>query len=977
MQKGSDSSCFAAMLRRSVKGSLIFMAVVLCWGNAAQAQQQEREWRDDFRNTARIQSFNNVVLDFTNISGADTGQVSLLTIDSTLATGSDFRVFLRGIEAGYIGKKAVRTVVDIDVFPANPNFYLITDAGTKSVFTYNNVQNSAGAGDIGFQIDLAFTPADAFSFVENGRPQVIITGFDDADGAGHVVKYDLEGGPTIVWEYNAISDALKLLRPSDAVVIPNQLNKIIICDTGNDRLIEADVTIPNSDAGLRVLTGESFRSPVDVEVDQNRPNVYLVTDQGNHRVVLVQRSGDTLTRIFQFGTGVAGNSNTTLTRPNDADILDNDNILISDAGNNRLIEVTPAGSIFFRFESPLPSLTDADRIADNRTLVAYRSNGSDVTPQKLAYVTKDSIISRIFSFGRAVDFDSLYWFGEDFNTPGRDGTRIRLRMRSSNSRSDILTRPFYGPTSQSSSYDLRSNAINPIHEQNGDSLFQFQVSLETSGPLRTPVLTGIRATSHFIRFEDPGTVVSTVISDSANKVVTDWRLLAFPTKGQFVTVDILDAQNNAVLASFNETENSVTSLSARAPALRGKQALRLRATLRTNSPFMMANTPVLESWRIGYTVMDTGPSRTSFTDAQFNPTDVFKLANAPSDSVFISVNDPTLAPTAGIRDTVRVMLRSTLTQDSVSVLLRVNPTNFAEFRGGLPAAFDTVARTNDSLEVQDRDVLMVSYVDPLDPADISGDTAMVVQRSFAQLRIENISGASIDSTEVSGLIYLRVTGETDQNLSAAAVDSIQAVLISRLGGEQEVVTLHEIAANAGEFRTRIGILVTDVPTANGDSRLRVSAGDDVYASYTDPFAGDVAADTIAVRGGGPPVNPLSEPFALDVAPNPFVSSQGHQLLRLQARVRSGNMSIQRVEIYNLASDLVTTIPSGQVLFNGRSTIAATDGAVITDGWWNRRSDNGAAVASGTYFVKFFVRLTGQPQGRDGETSVIRKLVIIQ
>ncbi len=976
MQKGSDSSCFASPPSQSMRGCLIFLAWFCCLPAIGFAQQQEREWRDDFQNTNRIESFRNMVVNTRGILGADTGQVSLLSIDSTLTTGSDFRVFLRGIDGSYIGKKPVKTVVDIDVFPANPNFYLITDAGTKSVFTYNNVDGSPGAGDIGFSIDLTFTPADAYPFVENGRSKVIITGSDDADGAGHVVKYDLEGGPTIVWEYSVTRQDLKLLRPSDAVAVPTNLNQVIICDTGNDRLLAVDLTVPG-DAGVTVLSGEGFRTPVDVEVDRSDANLYLVTDQGNHRVVLVRRSGNTLTRIFQFGTGSPETSPAGLTRPTDADLTDNGNVLICDAGNNRLIEVTRTGSIFFRFESELRSLTDADRITGNKTLAAYRSNGTEVTPRRLAYATTDSIISQIFSFGRAVDFDSLFWEGEDLGTAGREGTRLRLRMRSSNSRSDILTRPFYGPTSQTDFYDNRRSAINPIHEQNGDSLFQFLVRLETTSPLRTPVLTKIKATSHFIRYETPGVLLSKVIKDSVDKVITDWRLLAFPHQGQGITVEVINAQNNAVLASFTEAEDPIGSLSARVPGLRGKQELRLRATLRTSSPFLMANTPVLESWRLVYAVMAKGPSRITFANAKFAPVEVYQFAKLPSDSIFIAVQDPTLAPTAGTRDTVAVQVFSTLTEDSARVVLRVNPQNFAEFRGGLPAAFNAARRSNDTLEVKDRDLLIVRYLDPDDRSDVSRDSARVIQRSFARLRIENIDGARIDSTDVGGLFHLRVTGESDQNLSPTAIDSIEAlVFVNKQNGEQELVRLFEIAVDAGEFRTRQPIQVAGVPTASRDFRLRAAGGDDIIARYTDPVAGDVTADTIAVRSGVPSVEPLSEAFSIDLAPNPFQASK-HSQLRLRARVRSGTLTIQRVEIYNLASDLVATIPGTRISLNGRNTITAADNAVIADGWWNRRTDEGASVASGTYFAKVFVRLAGQPRGLDGEAVQLRKFVIIQ
>ncbi len=69
----------------------------------------------------------------------------------------------------------------------------------------------------------------------------------------------------------------------------------------------------------------------------------LIADQGNQRIIVVDRKGDIL---WQYGTtGVAGMGPNQLNNPNSGEILENGNILIADQGNNRIIEVKPDGTL--------------------------------------------------------------------------------------------------------------------------------------------------------------------------------------------------------------------------------------------------------------------------------------------------------------------------------------------------------------------------------------------------------------------------------------------------------------------------------------------------------------------------------------------------------------------------------------------------------------------------------------------------------
>jgi len=67
----------------------------------------------------------------------------------------------------------------------------------------------------------------------------------------------------------------------------------------------------------------------------------LITDQGNQRIIEVRQADKTI--VWQYGTnGITGNGPDQLSNPNSAELLANGNVLIADENNNRAIEVTHA-----------------------------------------------------------------------------------------------------------------------------------------------------------------------------------------------------------------------------------------------------------------------------------------------------------------------------------------------------------------------------------------------------------------------------------------------------------------------------------------------------------------------------------------------------------------------------------------------------------------------------------------------------------
>ncbi len=721
-------------------------------------------------------------------------------------------------------------------------------------------------------------------------------------------------------------------------------------------------------------------NPVDVDVDSSDPSgsVYLVTDQFNHRIELVQRVGNGGTSRTVFGVkGVPGNSRTLLNRPTDADFLNNGNIQISDAGNNRLIEVTRQGVFVRQFAHPLLNLNDADRIErgvhQGKMIVASKNTQatSVVTAKRLGYAS-EVYISPSRDFLRLVDFDTITW--SDSLPPG---TNIRLQLRTVRNASDTTNAPWLGPTGPSDFYTVKSTPINPAHD--GDRIYQFRAFLSTTSNLETPLLRSVKVKAHFFVADSEGVVVSREIRDASNVIITSWRMLRFQSKlptvpGASLQVDILDSTGTQLFAEFPASitpGNPFEIDPDRVPALRGRQAIRLRAKLKTENAFV---TPQLLNWEVEWSAVRFGPSQIQFANRNLDPLSFFRLSNTNKDSAYIVLND---ANAQAIFDTITVQVQSKRVGDRESFFLRIDPANRAFFstRSGIPLVFSNEPTLNNKkLEVRDRDTLFVSYVDPRDVNDRSSATAIVVQRVKGTIQIENIANVSRDTLAIGDFAFVRVLGETDHNLSPTKRDTIFALLRDSQTSDQEMLALFELANpntptvfNTGNFRSTTGVRLVRDGSPRGDAKLFTSVGNVITASFEDDF--DLTEDfaTIIDSAG---IFITSEPFILEIAPNPYRQQSGKPF-KLRAATRNGEMLIRKVEIFNLAGDRVTTIGEGQILFKGRPTLSARLGRVEVNNWWSLKDNNFSAVASGTYFAKFDVLVNSEPR-----TKVI-KFVIVQ
>ena len=103
----------------------------------------------------------------------------------------------------------------------------------------------------------------------------------------------------------------------------------------------------------------------------------LITDQGNERIIEVRRTDNAI--VWQYGeNGVGGNGPNQLNNPNGAELLANGNILISDENNNRAIEVThttPSKIVAtFTARGTVSGVAFASRLPNGNTLLTDSNN---------------------------------------------------------------------------------------------------------------------------------------------------------------------------------------------------------------------------------------------------------------------------------------------------------------------------------------------------------------------------------------------------------------------------------------------------------------------------------------------------------------------------------------------------------------------------------------------------------------------------
>jgi hypothetical protein len=131
-------------------------------------------------------------------------------------------------------------------------------------------------------------------------------------------------------------------------------------------------------AGVTGSGSNELNTPVQAAVLSGFPGHpgfhVIIADQGNQRIIVVDVRKHI---VWQYGTtGIAGNGKNQLNNPNSAEVLENGHILIADESNNRVIEITPAGSIVktFTIGGSLNGAAFASRLPNGHTLISDAGN---------------------------------------------------------------------------------------------------------------------------------------------------------------------------------------------------------------------------------------------------------------------------------------------------------------------------------------------------------------------------------------------------------------------------------------------------------------------------------------------------------------------------------------------------------------------------------------------------------------------------
>ena len=167
----------------------------------------------------------------------------------------------------------------------------------------------------------------------------------------------------IVWQY-----AGGMAFPHSAERLPG--GDTLISDTGHDRVFRvngAGEIVWTSDdwgGGRGALSdGSHLHYPNDAELLDN--GHLLITDRNNDRVIEVDEAGQVVWSYDQ------------LTRPHNGDRLANGNTLIANSEENVIVEVSPAGEIVWSYggHGILDWPRDADRLDNGHTLITDSRGG--------------------------------------------------------------------------------------------------------------------------------------------------------------------------------------------------------------------------------------------------------------------------------------------------------------------------------------------------------------------------------------------------------------------------------------------------------------------------------------------------------------------------------------------------------------------------------------------------------------------------
>ncbi|MGV3526644.1 MAG: hypothetical protein ACO1RX_20670 [Candidatus Sericytochromatia bacterium] len=180
----------------------------------------------------------------------------------------------------------------------------------------------------------------------------------------------LDDTKTIDWELK--SPDLPCLAPWHSLWLPNK--NLLVVDREASQVIECSPSGKLAWTLNQAKPELELRHPVKASYfSEDHDEHFLIVDQGNHRVLVVDRKQNL---VWQYGeTGVAGAEPGQLNSPSDLQRSFDGSYLIADTGNHRVIEVKEQDIVrSFGPEQGLQAPVFAQRLFDHDTLVVDSGN---------------------------------------------------------------------------------------------------------------------------------------------------------------------------------------------------------------------------------------------------------------------------------------------------------------------------------------------------------------------------------------------------------------------------------------------------------------------------------------------------------------------------------------------------------------------------------------------------------------------------